>query len=168
MCSAALITAFSSLVGDDSDHFVVSSAQVPEELHSAAVPESHQHRQVCCLPPKLPDFAANIPRTDTERGEGAPQQADELAKPGGQLTAGSPRDWCWRQGKGMLGKSFILGKEPAGSKTVQCGSGPAPAPGTNEAKGQGPSCCREGPGAVGGLAILRTSAAHLRAPDIIP
>lgn len=128
MCSAALITAFSSLVGDDSDHFVVSSAQVPEELHSAAVPESHQHRLVCCLPPKIPDFAANIPRTGTERGEGAPQQADELAKWGAQLTAGTPRDWCWRQGKGMLGKSFLPGKEPAGSKTVKCGSGPAPTP----------------------------------------
>lgn len=80
-------------------------------------PESHQCRKVSCLTPKLPDFALNLSRIGMERGEGAPQQAEGLAK-GSTATTGMLRDWCWWQGKGMLRKSSLPDKDQAGSKTV--------------------------------------------------
>lgn len=116
-------------------------------------PESHQRGQMFCPPPKLPGFTAGIPRTGMERGAGAFQQAQRPAKLGrAHHSDGKHRSWWDAYGIISTRAGVSKKQDPVG---------------TNRVKASGPACCREGPGVAGRVVMLRASAAHLQAPDLI-
>lgn len=81
-------------------YFGVGSAQVPEELRSAAVPGTGR---CAAAPLNFPILQQASPGLARSEGKEHPSKLMGHQS-GAQPTPGTPRDWCWWQGKGMLGK----------------------------------------------------------------
>lgn len=120
------------------------------------------------FPQNSPILQQTSPGLTRSAGKEHPSKLMSWQSGGASSLQGHQGTGAGGRARGCSGNHSYRGRSQQGARPCSVALVLHPPPGTNEAKGQGPSCCREGPGAVGGLAILRTSAAHLRAPDIIP
>lgn len=123
------------------------------------MPKSMDKVAGCQLSHRIPDAAAKIPRTGTERVEGAPQQAEGPAKRGHSFLHGCQGTGADDRAQGYLG-IHCTGKEPG----LWDGAPVLHPRGVRRQSQWGHPCCGEGLGAVDGLAWL----GHLLQTLIIP